>query len=346
MRLSEIALRTGCHMQADQDVEIHRVAGIDDAGPGDLTFVANRKYISHIKNTGASAIILGDDMPEISLPTLRSPNPYLTFAHALELFYEPVRQPDGIHPTAQIADSVAIGDNPSIGAFAVVGAGCILGSNATLYPHVVLYPGVTLGDDVCIHAHTVVRERCIIGNRVRIQNGSTIGSDGFGFAPREDGSYYKIRQTGRVIIEDDVDIGSHTAIDRAAVGDTVVRRGAKLDNLVQVGHGAQIGENSILAAQVGLAGSTHLGPNVRVGGQAGFAGHLKVGDGAVITAQSATSHDVPAGAVLSGSPAFDNGTWLRAVAAFARLPDIVRRLRQLEQQVQRITGGTPTENQR
>jgi UDP-3-O-[3-hydroxymyristoyl] glucosamine N-acyltransferase len=200
----------------------------------------------------------------------------------------------------------------------------------------VLYPEVIVGDDTLLHAHVVVREFCVIGSRVTIQNGVVIGSDGFGFAPQEDGSYYKICQTGRVIIEDDVEIGANTTVDRAAVGDTIVRRGAKLDNLVQIGHGAQVGENSVVAAQVGLAGSTRVGRNVKIGGQAGLAGHLEVGDGAVITAQSGTSHDIPPGAVLSGSPAMNNSVWLRTMVALPRLPAILHRLRELEKEMARL----------
>ena len=333
MKLSDIARRLGCEMQAVNDVEITRVAAIDEAGPGDLTFVSNRKYVSHIRDTRASAIILGYDIPPVAIPSLRNANPYLIFARALELFYRPFRPSPGIHATAQIAEDAVIGVNASIGAFSVISAGCRIGANSIIHPHVVLYPAVSLGDEVEIHSHATIRESCVLGNRVIIQNGAVIGSDGFGFAPKEDGSYYKILQTGRVIIEDDVEIGSNTTIDRAAVGDTVIRRGAKLDNLVQVGHGASVGENSVLAAQVGLAGSTHLGRNVKAGGQVGFAGHLQVGDDAVVTAQSGTSHDVPPSAVVSGSPAFDNAVWLRAVASFPKLPALIQRVRALEKEL-------------
>jgi UDP-3-O-[3-hydroxymyristoyl] glucosamine N-acyltransferase len=336
MYLSEIAVKLGCEMRADRDLEIFRVAGIDEAGPGDLTFVSNRKYLSHIKDTHASAIILGYDIPPVELPSLRSDNPYLAFARSLELFFEPQRPPQGIHPSAQVSADADVGDNPSIGAFAVVSAGCKLGANVTIYPHAVVYPNAVLGDDVVLHAHAVIRESCRLGNRVVIQNGAVVGSDGFGFAPQGNEGYYKIPQTGRVIVEDDVEIGANTTIDRAAVGDTIVRRGAKLDNLVQVGHGAVVGENSVLAAQVGLAGSTRLGRNVRAGGQVGFAGHLEVGDNAVVTAQSGTSHDVPPGAIVSGSPAFANSEWLRSVAAFPRIPALLQHVRRLEKEVERL----------
>jgi UDP-3-O-[3-hydroxymyristoyl] glucosamine N-acyltransferase len=336
MKLSKIAQIIDCRMIGEEDVEISRVAGIDEAGSGDLTFVSNRKYISHIPNTRASAIILGEDIPPVKIPSLRSDDPYLAFARALEIFYMPLRPPSGIHPTAVVGDDVKLGANTSIGAYAVIGKGCTIGEGVVIYPHVVLYPGVSIGAASMLHSFVIIREWCQIGDRVILQNGVVVGSDGFGFAPTKEGTFYKICQTGRVVIEDDVEVGANTAIDRAAVGDTIIRRGAKLDNLVQIGHGAQVGEHSVLAAQVGLAGSTRLGKGVWVGGQVGFAGHLEVGDKAIITAQSGTSHDVPEGAIMSGSPAFENAAWLRAVAAFPKLPNLVRKVRELEREIERI----------
>ena len=321
-------------MESANDVEIVRIAGIEDVGPGDLTFISNRKYMRHLKTTKAAAIILAEDIPPVEIPSLRTEDPYLAFAHALEIFHVPLRQAPGIHPTAVIHDDVEIGPNASIGAYVVIGRGCRLGSGVTLFPNVVLYPGVLIGDEVLIHSCVTVREFCRVGNRVILQNGAVIGSDGLGFAPTKDGGFYKIVQTGTVTLEDDVEVGANTTIDRAAVGDTVIRAGSKLDNLVQIGHGSQVGEDCVLAAQAGLAGSTRLGRGVWVGGQAGFAGHLNVGDGAVITAQSGTSHDVPAKAVVSGSPAFDNGSWLRSAALFPKLPSLSRRIRALEKEVE------------
>jgi len=332
MKLSEIAEKLVCEMTG-RDVEIARVAGIDEAGAGDLTFVSNRKYISRIKTTKASAIILGKDIPPIDIPSLRTDDPYFAFARALEIFFTPLTPDSGVHPTAVIGDGAILGDCVNIGAYAVVGRNCRIGSGTTVYPHTVLYPDVITGCGCVFHSFVTVREGCRIGDRVILQSGVVIGGDGFGFAPLKDGTFYKICQTGSVIIEDDVEIGANTTVDRAAVGDTVIRKGVKLDNLVQVGHGAEIGEHSVLAAQSGLAGSTRLGRGVWVGGQAGFAGHLEVGDGAIITAQSGTSHDVPAKAVLSGSPAFKNSDWLRSVAAFAKLPQLARRVRELEKEI-------------
>jgi UDP-3-O-[3-hydroxymyristoyl] glucosamine N-acyltransferase len=336
MKLSKIAQIIGCRRVGEEDVEIARVAGIDEAGPGDLTFVSNRKYISHIPNTRASAIILGEDIPPVKIPSIRSEDPYLAFARALEIFFIPLSPPLGVHPTAVIAEEVEIGANASIGAYAVIGKGCKIGDAVAIHPHVVLYPSASIGSGSVLHSFVIVREWCQIGARVILQNGVVVGSDGFGFAPTKNGTFYKICQTGRVIIEDDVEVGANTTIDRAAVGDTIIRRGAKLDNLVQIGHGAQVGEHSVLAAQVGLAGSTRLGNGVWVGGQAGFAGHLEVGDKAIITAQSGTSHDIPGGAVMSGSPAFENAAWLRAVAAFPKLPTLVRRIRDLEREIEKL----------
>jgi UDP-3-O-[3-hydroxymyristoyl] glucosamine N-acyltransferase len=336
MKLSQIAEKIGCTMEGTDDVDIVRVAGIEEAGPGELTFVSNRKYISRIKDTGASAIILGDDMPPVDIPNLRTDDPYLAFARALELFHTPLPPEPGIDATAVISQDAEIGQDVSIGAYAVIGKGCRIDTGVSLYPHVVLYRDVSIGAESTIHSFTVIREACRIGKRVILQNGVVIGSDGFGFAPMKDGTFYKIRQTGRVIIEDDVEIGANTTIDRAAVGDTVIGRGVKLDNLVQIGHGARVGEHSVLAAQTGVAGSTRLGRGVMVGGQVGFAGHLEVGDGAVITAQSGTSHDIPAGAVVSGSPAFKNSLWLRSTAAFAKLPEMIRKIRELENELQQL----------
>ncbi|MDR0310702.1 MAG: UDP-3-O-(3-hydroxymyristoyl)glucosamine N-acyltransferase [Acidobacteriota bacterium] len=332
MKLSDIAKKLGCEMTG-HDVEIARVAGIDEAGEGDLTFVSNRKYISRIKTTGASAIILGKDIPPVDIPSLRTDDPYFAFARALEIFFAPPVPEPGVHPTAVIGEDVILGAGVNIGAYAVIGRGCRIGDETTIYPHTVLYPDVVAGRNCAFHSQVTVREGCRIGDRVILQNGVVVGGDGFGFAPLKDGTFYKILQTGSVIIEDDVEIGANTAIDRAAIGDTIIRKGAKLDNLVQVGHGAEIGENSVLAAQAGLAGSTRLGRGVWVGGQAGFAGHLEAGDGAVIPAQSGTSHDIPAGAIVSGSPAFKNSDWLRSTVAFAKLPEIARRVRELEKEL-------------
>ena len=264
------------------------------------------------------------------MPQLLSTQPYVDFARALELFYQPPRPAPGIHPMAAIAASAKIGDNASIGAFAVVGDNVVIGRNAVLRPHVVIYEGAHIGDDFYAHSHAVVREFCRVGNRVILQNGAVVGGDGFGFAKRADGTHYKIVQSGVTVIEDDVEIQTLTSVDRATVGETRVRRGAKIDSLVQIGHACEVGEDNIICAQTGLAGSTVLKKNVLLAGQVGVSGHLTIHDNAVIYAQSGIGGDVAAGALMSGSPAFEAREWLRAVTAFPKLPEMLRRLRQFE----------------
>jgi UDP-3-O-[3-hydroxymyristoyl] glucosamine N-acyltransferase len=356
MKLREIATRLGCALTSPRagcdDIEIRGVMGMDAAGPDQITFLANPKYAHKVRDTHAGAIIVHEGVGELPIPALLSKNPYLDFARALELFYQAPRPPAGIHPTAVIAEDATIGANASIGAYVVVGPHVSIGRNAVLHPHVVIYEGVTIGDDFLAHANVTVREYCQIGNRVILQNGVVIGGDGFGFAKRSDGTHYKIPQSGPTILEDDVEIQSLTNIDRATVGETRVRRGAKIDGMVQVGHACEVGEDNIICSQAGLAGSTILKKNVLLAGQAGISGHLTIHEGAIVYAQSGIGGDVAAGAVVSGSPAFDASTWRRAVTAFPRLPEILRQMRQLERRVAELeaasrqpTAGQPKEGQ-
>src|SRR5689334_13075015 len=338
MKLRDLAVALGCEIFArggagagdDGGLEITGVAGMEQAAKDQLTFLANPKYTHKVKQTRAGAILITEPMDGISPAQLISANPYLDFARALELFYRPPRPPAGIHATASIAPSARIGENASIGPYAVVGANATLGRNAVLQPHVVIYDGAIIGDDFYAHSHAVVREFCRIGNRVTLQNGVVVGGDGFGFAKRSDGTHYKIVQSGITVIEDDVEIQTLTSVDRATVGETRIKRGAKIDSLVQVGHACVVGEDDIICAQTGLAGSTVLGKGVLLAGQVGVSGHLTIHDGAVVYAQSGIGHDVPAGATVSGSPAFDAREWLRAITAFQKLPEMLRRVRQLE----------------
>jgi UDP-3-O-[3-hydroxymyristoyl] glucosamine N-acyltransferase len=332
--LSELAARLGCHLLGEGAITVTGVAGMEHADSGQLTFLANPMYAHKVKDTRAGAILLAEPVPALAIPQLISANPYLDFARALALFYQPPRPKTGVHPTASIAGSAQIGENASIGAFSAVGENVVIGRNAILHPHVVIYDGAHIGDDFLAHSHAVVREFCRVGHRVTLQNSVVVGGDGFGFAKRADGTHEKIVQSGVTIIEDDVEIQSLTSIDRATVGETRVRRGAKIDSLVQVGHACVVGEDDIICAQTGLAGSTILGKGVLLAGQAGVSGHLTIHDGAVVYAQSGIGHDVPAGAVVSGSPAFDAREWLRAITAFQKLPELLRRVRQLEKHFQ------------
>jgi UDP-3-O-[3-hydroxymyristoyl] glucosamine N-acyltransferase len=336
MKLNTLAEALGCRLAGSAEIEITGVATVEQAGPGHITFLANPKYAAKAKHTRASAILAAEPLAGIDIACLVSANPYLDFARALALFYQPPRPALGIHPLASVAASAVIGENPSIGAFAVVGERVKIGRNAVLHPHVVIYEGVEIGDDFLAHSHAAVRELCRIGNRVILQNGVVVGGDGFGFAKRADGTHAKIVQSGVTIIEDDVEVQSLTSVDRATVGETRVRRGAKIDSLVQIGHACVVGEDNIICAQSGLAGSTTLERNVLLAGQAGSAGHLTVHEGAIVYAQSGLGGDVPPGARVSGSPAFDAGEWLRAITAFQKLPEMLKTLRELKKRVDQL----------
>ena len=333
MKLGELATRLGAELRGDRELEITGIRGIEEAGPAEVTFVANPRYASLARTTRAAAVLVAPDFPEIAAATLRVKDPYLAFARALGCFYQPPAYPVGIHPTAVIDPAAEIGEGAHIGAYVVVGAGVRLGAYATLLPHVVIYPGVVAGSRLFAHAHAVVREHCILGDHVTLENGAIVGADGFGFAKNEAGQWEKIPQSGPVRLGDRVDVQANACIDRATVGETRIGAGSKVDNLVQVGHASHVGENTLLCAQVGLAGSSEVGNNAILAGQAGVAGHCSLGDGVILTAQSGVSHDVPAGKTFSGSPAFDNRIWLRAVVAFQRLPELVRRLDRLEKKV-------------
>jgi len=329
MKLSEIASAVAARIEdRDKDIDINGMAGIEQAGPGQLTFVANPRYAAAAKNTKASAVIVTEDFPALATPTLRSANPYLAFARALELFYQPPRYAPGVHSTAVIHETARIGPHAHVGAYVVIDEGVEIGQGCVLLPHVVIYRGARIGDNFFAHAHAVVREHCRIGNNVVLQDGAVVGGDGFGFAKDDRGVWHKIVQSGPAVIEDDVEIQTNACVDRASVGETRIKRGAKIDNLVQVGHGSTVGENSLLCAQVGLAGSTEVGKNVILAGQVGIAGHCRIGHGVVATAQSGIPNDVEDGKMVSGYPAMDNRQWLRCVAAFQRLPEMAKPLRE------------------
>lgn len=334
--LGELAARLECRLEGPATAEIHRVAKIDDAGPGDLTFLANTKYASLLKTTRATAIILGDEVEGAPCAVLRSSNPYLAFARAIGLLFPPSRPAPGIHPLAVVSSSASIGEDVTIGPFAIVGDGAVIGPRSILHPHVVISPGTQIGPDCVLHARVSIRENTVLGARVVVQDGSVIGSEGFGFAPRGDGTYEKIPQVARVVIEDDVDIGANTTIDRPAVGETRIQRGTKIDNLVQVAHGVIVGKNSVLAAQVGIAGSTVVGDNVQLGGQVGVTGHVTLGDGVRASAKTGITGNIPANAFVSGYPSMDNLEWRKAFAVVRRLPEIRKQLAEIERRLKAL----------
>ncbi|HEX8072485.1 MAG TPA: UDP-3-O-(3-hydroxymyristoyl)glucosamine N-acyltransferase [Pyrinomonadaceae bacterium] len=340
MKLSELADATGARLEGDPALEITGAAGLDEAGPGHVTFLANPRYTARVQTTRAGAVYLAAGVePGREIAVLRARDPYLAYTRALRLFHpEPVFE-QFVHPAAVIEPSAQVDERVWIGACVVVGRNARVGAGTRIYPNATIYDDVIIGPDCVIHSGVALRAGAQLGARVIIHNNAVVGSDGFGYAKDEEGRWLKIPQTGRVVVEDDVEIGAGTTIDCASVGETRIRRGAKLDNLVQIGHSCTVGEDALLCAQVGLAGSSHVGRRVILAGQAGVAGHLSIGDDAVLTAKSATSHNVAPGKVLSGIPAFDNREWLRATAAFRRLGDMQRALRQLETRVAALLAG-------
>jgi UDP-3-O-[3-hydroxymyristoyl] glucosamine N-acyltransferase len=341
MKLLELAQRLGCRLEGDSTLEITGVAGIDRASRGQLTFIANRRYSPLLKTTGASAVLVeeGVDLARQSglppLAALRTQNPYLAFAQALEVFYQPPVYEPGVHATAIISPTANIGRDPHIGPYSFIDDGVQLGPRAVLHSFVTIYRGAKIGADFFAHAHAIVRENCLIGDRVILQNGAIIGGDGLGYAKRSDGTWRKIVQSGPAVLEDDVEVQANACVDRATVGETRIGHGTKVDDLVLIGHASQIGANTMLCGQVGLAGSTKIGDNCILAGQVGTAGHLTVGDGTVITAQSGVPNDVPPRSLYSGYPAVENREWLKMMAALNRLPELQKRVQQLEAELQK-----------
>lgn len=330
MKLSNVAGRLGVRLDnaaTANDPEISGVAGIEEAGPQHITFVANPKYASLVRTTRAAAVIVSEEFPAGPKILLRSKNPYLTFAHAIEIFYQSPLYSPGIHPTAVIHPSAKIGRDSHVGPYVVINEEVEIGDRSVLLAHVIIYRGVRIGTDFFAHSHAAVREHCRLGNRVLLQNGVVIGADGFGFAKDDQGRWHKIVQSGPTILADDVEVQANACIDRASVGETYIGRGSKVDNLAQVGHGSHIGEDTLLCAQVGLAGSSNIGNRVVLAGQVGVAGHCKIGDGVIVTAQSGTHGDIAPGSVVSGSPAFEHKQWMRATAIFSKLPELARLIR-------------------
>ncbi|HKY22716.1 MAG TPA: UDP-3-O-(3-hydroxymyristoyl)glucosamine N-acyltransferase [Vicinamibacterales bacterium] len=336
MTVRELAERLGCRLEGDASLEIRRVASLDQAVEGDVTFFANAKYAPAMRRTRASAVILAEDAEPAPCAMLRTSNPYLAFANALLCFVPSAHPAPGVSDFSAVAPNAVLGRDVSIGPFSSIGRGASVGDRTVIYPNVCIGDGAVIGDDCVIHSHVAVRERIIIGNRVVLQNGAVIGGDGYGFVRRPDGTHQKIPQASIVVIEDDVEIGANTAIDRPAVGETRIQAGAKIDNLVQIGHGVNVGKNALLAAQVGIAGSTTIGDDVIFGGQVGVAGHVTVGKGAKAVGQSGITNSVPSGAFVSGYPAIENREWLKASAVFRTLPALRKKIAALEQRIREL----------
>ena len=333
LKLREVAERLACRLDGDGDVDVNRVAGIDVAQAGDLTFLANSRYANALRSTQAAAVILADDAEAAPCSMLRTPTPYLAFARAVGLFGDAVRPCPGVDPSTSLAPDVSLGDGVSIGPFVSIGSGASIGARTVVHPGVHIGPGAVIGADCVLHSHVAVRERVVIGDRVVLQNAAVVGSDGYGFAQRPDGTHEKIPQLGNVVLEADVEIGAHVAIDRPAVGETRIREGAKIDNLVQIGHGVRIGRNALLAAQVGIAGSTTVEDAVVLAGQVGVNGHITIGEGTRATGQTGITNSVAPGSFISGLPAIDNRAWRKAAASFQTLPALRKKVAALERRL-------------
>ncbi len=341
MRLAAIAELLGCKLEGNPDAEISRVDRIETAGPDALTFLANRKYLSKLKTTAAGAIITDFSIDCNGKNVLRHTNPYLIYARALELFYEPYRPTAGISTQAAVSSSAQTGKDVYIGPLVFIDDDVVIGNQCIVFPNSTIYRGARLGNNCVVHSNVSIRENVEIGNNVIIKNGAVIGSEGFGFAKDEDGTHYKIIQTGSIVIEDFVEIGANTTIDRPAIGETRIRKGTKIDNLVQIGHSSDVGENTILCAQVGLAGSTIIGKNVILSGQVGVAGHLEIGDNVIATAQTGIPNSVKENSFISGYPAIDNRVWLKASALFNRLPEFFREFQALKAELEELKKKDP-----
>jgi UDP-3-O-[3-hydroxymyristoyl] glucosamine N-acyltransferase len=336
MKLRELAERLACRLDGDGEIEIVRVAGIEDAVPGDLTFVANSKYLPALATTRASAVLLRDDAAA-PLAVLRTADPYLAFARAVGLFAPQWKPSPGMHAMAAIAGDATLGRDVSVGAFVAIGEGAVVGDRTVVFPNVTIGAGARIGSDCVVHANVSIRERVTIGDRVVLQNGVVVGGDGYGFVRRGDGTHEKIPQVATVVIEDDVELGANTTVDRPAVGETRIKAGTKIDNLVQIAHGVVIGRNVLMAAQVGIAGSTQIDDDVMFGGQVGVGGHLTIGRGVVAIGQSGITNSVEAGKMVAGYPAIDAREWRRAAAVFRRLPELKRRIEELEATLAHLT---------
>lgn len=335
--LRELADLLGCRLEGDGDQQITRVAALESAGPGEVSFFSNPKYARVLASTRATAVIAADDVP-VPVAALRTREPYVAFARALALLHPQPPFAVGVHPTAVVERDAVLGPDVSVGPYACIGAGAVIGARTVVRAHVTIGDGAVIGDDCLLHPHVSIRERVTLGNRVVVQDHAVIGSDGFGFAADSSGAMIKIPQVGTVVVGDDVEIGVSTAIDRPPIGATVIGAGSKIDNLVQIAHGVELGERVILVSQVGIAGSTTVGAGTVLAGQVGVAGHLTIGKGVRATAQTGIPNSLPDKAFVSGYPAIDNRDWLKASAVFRNLPSLRKQVADLQRRLERLEG--------
>lgn len=333
--IAELAQLIGADIVGDPELEIHALAPLDKAGPGEISFLANKRYAKAVQESSAAALISERALERSDITYLVCQNPYLAFAKVLTFLHAPRAKPEGISPHAVVPESASIGADVTILPGAVIGERVQIGFGTIIHPNVVIYPDVKIGSGCILHAGALVREGSVIGDRVILQPGSVIGSDGFGFAP--DGEeYYKIPQIGYVVLEDDVEIGANTCVDRGTMGQTLIGRGCKLDNLVQIGHNVKVGANTVMAAQGGIAGSSKIGRHCTFGGQIAVAGHLETGDNLTVGPRGGLANNTAGNQIVSGVPAFPHREWLKASKAFPHLPRLRREITELRGKIEQL----------
>lgn len=340
--LQELADYLGGVVRGDGAVVVNGLAPLEAAGPDKVTFLANPKYASRVAETKAGAVLMAPGNEAYGRNVIELANPYLGFAKLLTLFYTQPHPALGVMAESVIGTNVALGEGISIYPGAMIGNNVSIGDRVVVHSGAVIYDGVTIGDDCVIHANAVVRERCRLGKRCKLQPGAVIGSDGFGYAP-DGSSYYPIPQIGIVVLEDDVEIGANTTVDRAALEATLIKRGTKLDNLVQVAHNCVLGEDCMIVSLVGIAGSSKIGNHVTLAGQVGVTGHISIGDNVIVAAQSGVTNSLEGNAYYSGSPAMPHKEWLRMMGVKPKLPEMRKRITELEKKLAALEARLPKE---
>lgn len=330
-------------VEGDPQVKVNTISKIEEGSPGSLTFLANPAYTPHIYTTGASIVLVNKDFKaekELSATLVRVENAYQSLAQLLNLYQQSLPQKKGISSLASVSKSAQLGENLYLGEFAVIGDNVIIGKNVKIYPQCYVADNVVIGDDSVLFPGVKIYQNCVIGKGCTLHSGAIIGADGFGFAPQSDSNYMKVAQIGNVILEDHVEIGANTTIDRATMGSTVIKKGVKLDNLIQVAHNVQIGENTVIAAQTGIAGSSKVGKNCMIGGQVGISGHISIGDEVKIAAQSGLSSNIRNGKIIMGSPAFDHDKYVKAYIHFRNFDKLVKKIEDLEAKVEELKSNS------
>ena len=336
IQVSSLAKLLGCPYKGKGTTWISGVSSLKEAEEGDLVFMAHRKFRSQLEQTKASAAIIPADETFDRIPVIKSKNPQFSFIQAVEYFFKPHKPAPGIHPQAYVSPSAKLGKDVSIGAFAFIGDDVEIGSRTAIFPFVAMYPRIKVGRDCIIHSHVSIREDTIIGNRVIIHNGAVIGSDGFGYIQDKRKAHIKIPQKGIVVIQDNVEIGANTTIDRASLGKTIIHKGTKIDNLVQVAHNVEIASDVILAAQTGVAGSSKIGKKVIAGGQVGIADHVEIGDNVILAAKCGVTKSIPANAMVAGIPHLDIRDWRKAWVSIPQLYDLLKEVKKLKKKIESL----------